>query len=116
MIRRRPPVLASEPQFDLHVGELVIEGFPPDEGRAIVAALEQELGRILGDGTAPFADARSGREHDGLSVDRLDAGTVMHAPDAAPRVVGQSAARAIVQRLRTLSSGHDPAPARKVGT
>jgi hypothetical protein len=113
MSPRRPLVRSPDQRFDLHIRELVIEGFPSGEGRAIVAALEHELGRLLADRTAPFADARSDRGSQDLTVDRLDAGTVMRPPDASPRAVGQSAARAIVRRLQTLSTGHDPAPARK---
>ena len=50
MTGRRPAVRSPDPGFDLRIGELVIEGFPASEARAIGAALEQELGQILADG------------------------------------------------------------------
>ena len=113
---RRPPLRSPDAKFDLRIRELVIEGFPPGDGRAVAAALQQELGLILAAGTPPFADARSDGDRDHLTVDRLDAGTVMGPPDTSPHAVGRSAARAIVRRLRTLSTGHDPAPLRRGGT
>src|SRR4051812_35747928 len=91
------------PGFDLRIGELVIDGFTPGESRVIAAALEQELGRLLAEGVAPFA--RGGRGG-ALGFDRLDGGTLTHAPGASPTAVGRSAARAVVQRLRTASMGH----------
>jgi hypothetical protein len=116
MTGRRPALRSPDPGFDLRIGELVIEGFPASEARAIGAALEHELGQILADGPAPFADRRSGREDDRVAVHRLDAGTVMRPPGISPQGVGRAAAHAIVRRLRTLSTGHDPAPVRRGGT
>jgi hypothetical protein len=112
MTRRRPPHDAPGPGFELRIGELVIDGYALREGRMVAAALEQELDRLLGDAAPPFAET-SGRRARDLTFDRLDAGTVTHAPGASPRAVGRSAARAIVQRLRTLSTGHDAAPRRR---
>lgn len=99
--------------FALHIRELVIEGFPPGESRAIAAALEQELGRLLGDGAPPFAGPGIRHGPGDLTVDRLDAGTVTGPPDTSPRAFGQAAAHAIVRRLRALPTGHDPVPVRK---
>jgi hypothetical protein len=116
MTGRRPPVRSSDLGFDLRIGELVIEGFPASEARAIGAALEQELRQILADGPAPFADRRSSREDDRVAVHRLDVATVMRPPGISPQGVGRAAAHAIVRRLRTLSTGHDPVPVRRGGT
>ena len=65
----------SPPAYDLRIGKLVIDGFPASEARVIGAALEQELGQILADGPAPFADRRSGGEDNRVAVNRLDAGS-----------------------------------------
>ena len=116
MTVRRPAVPSPHPGFDLRIGKLVIDGFPASEARVIGAALEQELGQILADGPAPFADRRSGGEDNRVAVNRLDAGTLMPPPGISPEGVGRAAAHAIVRRLRTLSSGHDPEPVRRGGT
>ena len=112
MTRRRPHSAAPAPAFDLRIGELVLDGYAPGEGRAIAEALEQELGRLLAAGPLPFAQ-RGGAA--ALAFDRLDAGTVTHPPQASPRAIGRSAARAIVQRLRTVATGHDAPPRRRGG-
>jgi hypothetical protein len=116
MTGRRPAVRSPDPGFDLRIGELVIEGFPASEARAIGAALEQELGQILANGPVPFADRRSGREDDHLAVNRLVAGTVMRPRGISPQGIGRAAAHAIVRRLWTLSTRHDPASVRRGGT
>ena len=86
------------PSFSLAVGEVVIEGFGPAEGRAVALALERELGRLLqSDPPARFgADAR---------IDRLQAALPMA---ASPRSLGQAAARAVVGRLHSVATGQDP--------
>jgi hypothetical protein len=107
MIRRQPT--DRDAGFNLRINELVIDGYAPAESRAIAAALEQELGRLLADGVPPFA------ERSGAAFDRLDAGTVTLAPGAAPAAVGRSAARAVVQRLRAASAGRETAPPQRGG-
>jgi hypothetical protein len=114
MSQRRSPHKASGPGFDLRIGELVIEGYAPAEGRAIAAALEQELGELLAEGSPPFGEGR-GRRTGEFAFDRLDAGTVTHPAGASPQAVGGSAARAIVQRLRALSTGRDEAAGQRGG-
>jgi hypothetical protein len=109
MMHRRsaPP---SEPGFALRIGQLVIDGFAAGEARAIGAAFERELARILADGTSPFAAPRRGDAGEPISVDRLDAGTLSRPPDASPQAVGAAAARAIVGRLHGVATGASPAP------
>lgn len=113
MTRRRAPIRPTEPDFDLRIDEVVLEGFPPGQGRAIAAALEQELGRLLRNLPKGFAEAKPGSAGKVISVDRLEAATITCPPGASARIVGQSAAQAIVGRLRTLSTGHDPASGRR---
>lgn len=112
MIRRRPADHPPLPGFDLQIDELVLHGYTPAEGRAIAAALERELGRLLSEGTAPFAPRHGGRSQD-IGFDRLDAGTVTHPQGASPTAIGRSAARAVVQRLRTAGTEPRAAPARR---
>jgi hypothetical protein len=111
MVDRRPPAPPADPRFALRIGELVIDGFAASEARAIGAALEHELARILADGAPPFAGRRSGSARDRIAVDRLDAGTVSRPPGMSPQAVGRAAADAIVGRLRGLASGPTPSPA-----
>jgi hypothetical protein len=69
---------------------------------------------LLADGPTPFTGGSGGGARD-VAFDRLDAGTVTHAPDASPQAVGRSAARAVVQRLRALATLPGTMPARRGG-
>ncbi len=80
---------ASPPGIALHIDEVVLEGFSPSEGRAVMDALEQELGRLLAAGPG----IRTSRTAQGL-----DGGAI--ARDASPRALGRSAARAILAQVR----------------
>jgi hypothetical protein len=111
MSRRRSPQGASGAGFDLRIEELVIDGYALAEGRALAAALETELGRLLADAVSPFAERSRGRARE-LAFDRLDTPPLTHAPGASPRAMGRSVAQAIVTKLRTLSTGQDSAPRR----
>jgi hypothetical protein len=94
----------------LRIRELVIDGFAASEARALGAAFEQQLARLLADGTPPFSGRRMGGADEHMAVDRLDAGTLSRAPGVSPQAVGKAAARAIVGRLRGLASGPAPIP------
>jgi hypothetical protein len=112
-MRGRPSAPPLDPRFALRIRELVIDGFSVSEARAIGAAFEQELGRILADGTPPFADRRPGAVDDRVAVNRLEAGTLTHPEGVSPQGMGQAAARAIVRRLRTLATGHGSGSAQR---
>ena len=101
------------PTYDLRIGELVLDGMSPGEQRALVAALEGELGRLLAADTAPFARPLPGRGRQRIAVDRLDAGDVAVAPDASPRALGVAAAQTIVRQLGTLAGGPRPGRSRR---
>jgi hypothetical protein len=114
MTAPRPSSALATPHFDLHIEDLVIDGFPPGESRAIAAALEQELGRLLARDAAPFTAKGKNRARP-IGFERLDAGVITYAPSASPRVVGRVAAGAIVQQLHAASAGHATAPLRRSG-
>lgn len=105
--RSAPP---SHPGFALRIRELVIDGFAASEAQAIGAAFEQELARVLADGTPPFAGRKMAGAGKRMAVDRLDAGTLSRAPGVSPQAVGEAAARAIVGGLRGLAGGSAPIP------
>ena len=113
MSRRRLCDTARAPSFDLRIGELVLDGYATGEAHAVAQALEQELGRLLAAGPLPFA-ARGGRG-EALAFEHLDTGTMTQPAKVSPRAIGHSAARAIVQRLRALGTGHDALPRRRGG-
>jgi hypothetical protein len=76
----------------LRIEELVLHGFQGVDRHALAAAIEHELGRLLGD-TATLQALSS---QDGAPpVHRLDAGSVAVASDATPDAVGVQVARAI---------------------
>ena len=95
---------APQAEFELRIGELVIDGFSPAEARAIAESLELELGRLLTQSPAPFRDGHAAPRQP-IDIDRADAGTIPQAPGGSQRALGRSAARAVARQLRRLSSG-----------
>ena len=94
--------------YDLRIGTLVLEGVPAGNRAALVAALEGELGRLLGNSDAPFARGLPGRDRRRIAVDRLPASDLA-TPAGSPAALGTAAAQAIVSQLGTVSGGkHRP--------
>ncbi|MBI1868062.1 MAG: hypothetical protein HYS06_07195 [Methylocystis sp.] len=89
------------PRYELRIDELVLEGFAPGDRRAVAAAMESELTRLLSGPDAPFT-AVGAR---GFSVDSLNAGAFSIAAGASPAAVGVAAARAVGRSLGALSRG-----------
>jgi len=110
-----PSATRAAPHFDLRIEDLIVDGFAPSQSRAIAAALEQELVRLLAFDGAPFV-AKEARHVRPIAFDRIDAGVITLVPGASARLVGYSAARAIVQSLRTASAGNAAAPVRRNGS
>ena len=106
----RPRNHASGPDFDLRIGEMVIDGYTVADSRAIASALEKELGRLLKSGLPPLA-ARHGSAAGDLAIERIDAGMI-NTTGVSPHAIGRAAARAVVQGLRALPAGRNDSLAR----
>jgi hypothetical protein len=76
--------------LELHIEEVVLRGFSPDDRSEIADALESELARLLG---------RHGLPTKSLSADRLDGGRFQVAPGAKLRTVGGQVAKAVYHQL-----------------
>jgi hypothetical protein len=92
--------MRSGQSIELHIDELALEGFSAADGRAIAAAMERELARLLAGPNAPLAGARRS-----LSLDRLDAGELTLPPRAKPAQIGVAAARAVSRSLGLFARG-----------
>ncbi|HEX8116016.1 MAG TPA: hypothetical protein VF521_01975 [Pyrinomonadaceae bacterium] len=78
--------------IELHVGELVLEGFAPAERHAVADAFERELTRLLN--THGLPNSRPGE------AARLDAGSVRVAPGLGAKAAGAQIARAVYGGLK----------------
>jgi len=79
----------TPPDLELHIEELVLHGFAPEDRDRLGEALRQELTRLLAERGVPpsFTQRRE--------VERLNAGVFAAAPGATPQVLGHQVARAI---------------------
>ena len=76
--------------IELHIDELVLEGFDARDRRAIADALQRELGQLLGEGGGAWAPS---------AAERVDAGTVAVGRSAPARDVGAAVAAALLRAL-----------------
>ena len=76
-------------RIEVNIDELVLHGFAPRDRHRIKAAVERELGRLLGEQGAPAALTQS---HE---LATLDGGTVEVAPGSPADAVGTQVARAL---------------------
>jgi hypothetical protein len=77
------------PNIELHIEELVLEGFDPRQRQAIATALERELGALTGNrGVPPSLSANRRLAH-------LDGGHFDIPVGAAPDAIGVRLARAL---------------------
>lgn len=74
--------------IDLHIEELVLEGFSPGDRHRIGAAVERELARLLTERGLP-------RLTESLDVPRLDGGSFEMNRNATPEAVGGQVAGAV---------------------
>ncbi|CAN92250.1 MULTISPECIES: hypothetical protein [Sorangium] len=81
--------MSQRPSVELHIDELVLDGFAPEARRHIGDALQRELLRLLRE--QPLSTAIAA--YDGLG--RLDAGTFNADPGASPEQIGAAVARAV---------------------
>ncbi len=88
------PAAAPAPAVvELHVGELVLTGFRPEDRHRIGAALQGELERLLADGGVPPGLA------DGAEAATLRAAPADLPRDAHPALVGARLARSVYRAL-----------------
>jgi hypothetical protein len=84
----------SEPaSIQVHIEELVLDGFAQRDRYAIAEALEQELGRLLREHGVAERLLRQGRAAE------IDAGQVQIGSSATPAAVGVHAAQAVQRGL-----------------
>ncbi|HEY0172922.1 MAG TPA: hypothetical protein VGB98_18025 [Pyrinomonadaceae bacterium] len=86
---RRSDGQERRPDIELHIEELVLEGFAPHEREHIAAAVELELARLLAERGAPALLARGGE------IARLDGGAFQTAPRAKADSTGEQIAQAV---------------------
>jgi hypothetical protein len=84
---------ATRPDIELHIEELVLEGFAPHERQRFAAALEQHLAQLLAERGADALLERGGE------VARLDAGSFDAAPSAGAEALGAQVAKALYGAL-----------------
>jgi hypothetical protein len=86
---------APRPDIELHIEELVLEGFAPHERHRVAAAVEQHLARLLAERDTPALLARGGE------VARLDGGSFNVARPSRPESAGEAVARAVSRGFDT---------------
>ncbi len=82
--------------IDLHIEELILDGFPPEQRGAIAAALQDELARQLAESAALPSLAEGGR------FAQLDGGSFTLTPGAQAEAIG---AQIAAQVLHTVHGG-----------
>lgn len=79
----------TRPDIDLHIEELVLEGFNPGDRHAIGEAVQRELARLLAEKGVPPAMAGGGE------IARVDGGQFEQGSGARPEEAGVQTARAV---------------------
>jgi hypothetical protein len=91
MRRDAPDAADRQPgAIELHIDELVLEGFDARDRRAIADVLQRELGRLLAERGGPWTPS---------AAERIDAGAVAVARGVAARDVGAAVAAALLRAL-----------------
>lgn len=83
----------KSPNVELHIEEIVLHGFTPVDRRAIAAAIEAELGRLLANEGLPASLV------DGTSLGALDAGAFPVAASDRPSAVGGRIGRSLYRSM-----------------
>ncbi len=81
----------KQPNIRLHIEELVLHSFAPNDRYAIADAVERELSRLLTEHSAKRDSSSSWRSN----TDCLDAGAFRVDPRSRPHAIGTQIARAI---------------------
>ena len=79
--------------IELHIAELVLQGFPAATCERIAASLSHELSRLIS------AGGHAGLPAESFHIDRLDAGTLHLDPRARPSHIGQQVARSAFRQI-----------------
>jgi hypothetical protein len=79
--------------IDLHIEELVLHGFAPEDRYRIGAAVERELARLLAERGVPPGLAA------GAEIAGLDGGAFQVAPGARPEAIGAQVAQAVYDKV-----------------
>jgi hypothetical protein len=82
------------PSVELTIEDLVLHGFSPGDRHAIGDSFERELARLIA------AHGLPGLNGEGLSVDRLDAGSIQVRQQSRREEVGIGVAESVFRRLR----------------
>jgi hypothetical protein len=82
-------VAVKPSEIELHIEELVLDGFEPADRHAVADALQSELARLLATHGLPHAHAAR------LEGAQIDAGSVRLKPNSTARATGAEVARAI---------------------
>ena len=77
------------PRISVHIGELILDGFPRRDGRAIGEAVQQHLVQLFSERGVPAAMQQSSE------MPRVDAGSVSIGAGAKPAAVGTQIANAV---------------------
>jgi hypothetical protein len=86
-----PPQPSDRMSAELHIAELVLHGFAPQDRLAIADSLELEFGRLIGERGAPRLFKRPAR------LERLEPAMFKVAPGAGPLAVGAQIAQTLYQ-------------------
>ena len=73
--------------MELHIEELVLDGFPSQNKEHIASVVQQELHRLLSQGQLPQGLMRNN------NIEQLDGGTIHIEPHATPDSTGAGIAR-----------------------
>ena len=92
------------PSVELHIEELVLNGFKSPDRRRIAGAIQSELTRLLGQAEARQVLAGRG------SIDSLNAGSIRAPANARPEVIGAQVAQAV---FRGITSSRSVVPSTK---
>ncbi len=83
------PQNIPQPPVEVHIGELVLEGFPSMDQTQVGAVVQQELSRLFAEGGVPAGLARQG------GIAGLDGGDFQLVPDSNAQAIGSRIAQAV---------------------
>ena len=84
---------AVRPNIELHIEELVLEGFAPQMRQRIGASMERELARLFAEEGATGLLTRGGE------MARLDGGSFQASPQMRAEAIGARVARSVYEGL-----------------